>query len=308
MKIELSIICPTYNEEEGIENFLAKLKSVLQTLNTTYEVIVIDDGSSDRTVEILRSIVWSELRILALPINSGHMSALSVGYSTAKGDWVLTMDSDLQHPPEEIPNFLEIAKQQKVDVVYGVRKNRKEDSAIKKATAKFYYKLMRSLTSIPIEDSAADFRLVSKRVVEILKSISGATPVYRLLIPSLGFNSQYLYFSANNREFGTSKYTSLKMIKLFVESVVGFTTKPLYLSIFLGLFISFLAVCGFLYVLLVYLFGSPSPGWASLVSLLLLLFGGLFVIVGIQGAYIGEILRSVRYKAIVASEINNESK
>lgn len=291
--IQLSVVCPAYNEELGILSFLMSLKQVLDGMQVHYEVLIVNDGSSDSTRNIVNDFDWDQLVLIDLSVNSGHMNALKAGFAEAQGEWVMTLDSDLQHPPELIPTFLEEATKNNVEVVYGVRSSRSGDNIFKRTTAKAYYKFVKRMTNIEVISSAADFRLVSRKIVNMLNSVSNQQPIYRLLIPSLGFNYSVVEYKTSKRNAGQSKYTLSKMFKLFIESIVGFTTKPLYFSVYIGLFFSLFSVASFVYVIVVALFGNPYPGWASLASAILFLFGVMFLVIGIQGIYLGEILRQI---------------
>jgi dolichol-phosphate mannosyltransferase len=268
-------------------------------------VILVDDGSTDSSATIATEFGWKKLRVLRHPINMGHQAALDTGIRAAKGDWVLTMDSDLQHPPRQIADFISIARSNNVDVIYGVRPKRNDDSLLKRSTAALYYKLMRGLTDLDIADSAADFRLLSRRVVTAINALPPGPKVFRLLIPSLGFPSTTLEFQADKRIFGESKYTLKKMIGLLVTSTVSFSTKPLWISIQLGLLFGLLSLLGIFYTVSMFFSGETVPGWASTSSAVLLLFSINFLILGVLGLYLGELINTLKITAI-ASEVQKK--
>ncbi len=302
----LSVVVPMYNEADSIVEFVTQLRSVLDELNCTYEVLFVDDGSTDSSVVSLQNIDWPQARVISFLVNAGHMAALDAGYREALGEYVVSLDSDLQHPPSMIPAMLDRAKQQGVDVVYAARATRENDGFFKRVSALAYYRTMRALTGLNLESSAADFRLVSHRVIRVLRELPPGRQVFRLLIPSLGFSSATVLYTASPRFAGKTKYTVLKMVNLSADSIVGFTTKPLTISIRLGLTVSLLAVLGFIYVLATYFAGRAETGWASLLSTILLMFGLLFIILGIFGLYLGAILRAsmARPTYIIDSERN----
>lgn len=192
-------------------------------------------------------------------------------------------------PPHVIVELLKVAERG-FDVVYGVRPTRSDDNFIKRTSARIYYKLMRSLTGIPLQDSAADFRLISRRVVEELSDIGKSNIVFRLLIPSLGFRSEVVNFVAAERFAGRSKYSLRRMVSLMVSSVISTSTKPLTFSISLGFVMGALSFMGFAYVVLEFFQGRTVPGWASQLSVIFLLFGLIFFVLGIIGAYIGALM------------------
>jgi dolichol-phosphate mannosyltransferase len=291
---ELSIVSPFFNEEGVIGGFAQELRDVLEQLGVPYEVVFVDDGSTDGSVNVIRDLQWAELKTISLVFNSGHQAALDAGYRAATGEFVISMDSDLQHPPVLITQLYETAKTQKVDVVYAVRSDRKKEKLFKRLSAGLYYLIMGKLTEIEVRKSAADFRLVSRRVVTILNSLTPGRQVFRLLIPSLGFPSASVPYVASERPVGRSKYTFRKMVGLSVQSVLQFSTQPLHFAVRVGVAFSLLALLGFIYVLFTFLSGDALPGWASLISTLLILFGLQFVVLGVIGVYIGQLVNLVQ--------------
>jgi polyisoprenyl-phosphate glycosyltransferase len=293
-ELVLSVIAPVYNESESIVEFSRQLRENLDGLDIRYEVIFVDDGSIDGSRHLIEGIGWTSARVLSFVANAGHQAALDAGYRAAKGQYVVCMDSDLQHPPALVAELLETAQRENVDVVYAVRDKRTNDNWFKRTSARTYYRLMRGLTDVDIHDSAADFRLTSRRVVDVLCALPAGQQVFRLLIPSLGFSERTLPYEAADRYAGRSKYTLDKMVGLSVTSVIGFTTKPLTLSIRVGLFVSLLSFAGFVYVLVEFFAGHTVSGWASLLSTLLFVFGVLLVILGVFGFYIGAIVKTLQ--------------
>lgn len=300
--LHLSVVVPVFNESEVLPLFLPNLKAVLDGMKIGYEVIFVDDGSRDDSSRIISDFGWKQSRVLKFVANAGHQAALQAGYKAAIGEWAVTLDADLQHPPQLIPELLATAKETSSDVVYGVRKDRSDDSWWKRTTARQYYKLARWLSGVDLTSSAADFRLVSRRVLNVINAIPDANLVFRLLIPSLGFPSAEVAFRASPRPAGKSKYTFYRMASLSVESIVGFSTKPLTLAINLGIFTTFLAFIGFIYAALTFYAGQSQTGWASLISTVLLLFGVLFVILGVHGLYIGAILKNTMFRPVYILE------
>jgi glycosyltransferase involved in cell wall biosynthesis len=290
--LDLSIVAPVFNEEDSIVEFALQLRSVLDGMRVAYEVVFVDDGSSDQSVRLIGELHWPAATVISFVANAGHMAALDAGYRAAKGKYVITMDSDLQHPPDLLPVLYTTAVEGGLDVVYAARETREQDGWFKKTSALLYYRFMRSLTDVDVQSSAADFRLVSHRVVDVVRSLPPGQQVFRLLIPSLGFPSSTVLYEANARFAGESKYTMRRMLNLSTDSVIGFTTKPLTISIRLGLVVSLLAVLGFIYVIITYFTGRTVEGWASVLSTVLLLFGILFVVLGVFGMYMGAILRA----------------
>ena len=289
--LELAIVVPVFNEAESLSLFWEKLTPVLDALGSSHEVIFINDGSTDSSLEVLLNLSGHNVKIINLITNSGHMAALDAGFRETNANWILSMDSDLQHPPEVIPELLKIAQESKVDVVYAVRSARKEESFQKRFTASLYYKILRNLSGIKIYDNAADFRLFSNRVLRVLQQLPPRSHVFRLLIPKLGFPSAKYEYVASRRAAGESKYGFRSMVSLAMSSLVSFSVRPLILSVYLGIFFSFLSIFGLGYSLFAFANGKTIPGWASLSSLLFLLFGILFILLGIIGTYLAEVWR-----------------
>jgi len=305
---ELSIVAPFFNEEEVLGRFARELKLVLESLRVTYEVVFVDDGSTDGSVRTLENLNWAQSRIVRLVSNSGHQSALDAGFRSATGEFVISMDCDLQHPTELIPALYKTAKTKSVDVVYAVRTERREERFFKRTSAAIYYFVMSRMTDIEVRKSAADFRLISKRVLDVLNGLAPGRQVFRLLVPSLGFASASIPYVAGERFAGSSKYTLRKMAALSLQSILQFSTRPLYFAVRVGVIFSFLALLGFLYVLLAFFSGQALPGWASLISTLLILFGLQFIVLGVFGAYLGEIVKLLQDRPAYLLKPDEKSK
>jgi len=286
---DLSIVVPIYNEELGIVEFANQLKMNLDQLQMQYEVIFINDGSTDATQDKIESIKWDELKSFEFQFNAGHMKALEAGFEKSTGKLVLTMDSDLQHPPKYIKNFIEKQKETNADVVYGIRDSRKEDSLFKRTTAKFYYGLVRKLSGINLRTNAADFRLITKNVRDVLVDLQEENKVFRLLIPSLGYKESEVIFQADKRMFGSSKYGIKEMGFLAISSVLSFSIKPLRWAIWIGLWAVVLALVWISYVLIAQFQGWVIQGWSSLIAAVILFAGVQLLLLGIVGQYIGQI-------------------
>ena len=289
MQPDLSIVVPVYNEELGIIEFARQLKINLDQLQMQYEVIFINDGSTDATQDKIESIKWDELKSFEFQFNAGHMKALEAGFEKSTGKLVLTMDSDLQHPPKYIKNFIEKQKETNADVVYGIRDSRKEDSLFKRTTAKFYYGLVRKLSGINLRTNAADFRLITKNVRDVLVDLQEENKVFRLLIPSLGYKESEVIFQADKRMFGSSKYGIKEMGFLAISSVLSFSIKPLRWAIWIGLWAVVLSLVWISYVLIAQFQGWVIQGWSSLIAAVILFAGVQLLLLGIVGQYIGQI-------------------
>lgn len=286
--IRLSVVAPFLNEEDSILAFCAAVRDVLDDMDITYEVILVDDGSSDQTVHLLNSLDWPAATLVRLQKNVGHQTAIDAGLHAARGAWVLTMDSDLQHPPELIPVLLEAAVSAGVDIAYAARGSRREDSFFKRSSAKLYYSLISRLTAVDVEPNAADFRLVSRRVVDVVNQIP-EEKVFRVLLPYLGFSSVTIDYVATSRAAGSSKYSLGRMVWLAVTSALSFSSRPLRWIAQAGVVVSLLALFWLAFVVVSYLLGRTVEGWASVASLVLLLGGFQLLAMGVFGLYLGRL-------------------
>ena len=289
MNPDLSVVVPIYNEELGINEFAQQLKSNLDDLKIQYEVIFINDGSTDSSQKIINSIIWPELKRYEFQFNAGHMKALEAGLEKSTGNLIITMDSDLQHPPAYIKDFINNQKETGAEVVYGIRDLRKEDGIFKRISAKFYYKLMRKLSGINIRSNAADFRLITKSVRDVLVSLEEENKIFRLLIPSLNFQESQIVFQAEKRIHGKSKYGLKNMGSLAISSVLNFSIKPLRWAIWIGLWAVVLSLVWISYVLIAQFSGWVIQGWSSLIAAVILFAGVQLFLLGIVGQYIGQI-------------------
>ena len=291
MSLTLSVVTPMYDERAAVDHFVGRLRPVLDGLGVDYEVVAVDDGSRDATVARLLQLRagWPALRVVSLRRNVGHQAALAAGLRAAGGEFVVSIDADLQDPPEVIGPMLAAAREGGVDVVYGVRSDRRADTAFKRRTAGLYYWLMRRLAGGWVHAQAGDFRLMSRAVVDVLSALPEQRPVYRLVVPSLGFASASVSYTRAARVAGETKYPLGKMIRLTADSVTSFSAAPLRLATWLGL-VSFVA-CLVLIVggLAAWASGVTVPGWTSLYVAVLLLGGIQLICLGLLGEYIGRI-------------------
>lgn len=292
----LSVVIPMYNEEAVLPLLVQRLRPVLDGIGEPYEVVAVNDGSGDDTAAILQLLrrSWPQLRLVSLRRNSGHQAALTAGLHRAHGDYVVSIDADLQDPPEVIPQMLALARADGLDIVYGVRGDRGTDTAFKRNTAGLYYRLMRRIVGKKVPAGAGDFRLLSRSLVEALRSLPEHTPVYRLLVPWLGFPSGEVLYTREKRAAGSTKYPLTKMVRLAADSVINFTAAPLRLALWSGVLGVALTAIFTVRALLSWLNGTVVPGWTSL-FLAVLFFGAVQLIcLGLLGEYVGRIFQSMQ--------------
>ncbi|MFJ3303244.1 glycosyltransferase family 2 protein [Streptomyces sp. NPDC086549] len=296
--IELSVVIPMFNEEEALPALVGRLRPVLDGTGEQYEVVAVDDGSTDRTVELLAElrVAWPQLRLVRLRRNSGHQAALTAGLHRARGRYAASLDADLQDPPEKIPEMLALARAQGLDIVYGVRANRSTDTGFKRHTAGAYYWLMRRLVGNHVPAQAGDFRLLSRNVLDALKALPDQPQVYRLLVPWFGFPSGEVTYHRDERVAGHTKYPLRKMILLAVDSIISFSVAPLRLATWLGTLAFFVCLGTLVYTLAVYTAGDTAPGWASLIIAVLFIGAVQLICLGVLGEYIGRIYSAVKQR------------
>ncbi|MGN9914274.1 glycosyltransferase family 2 protein [Phytohabitans sp. LJ34] len=292
----LSVVIPMYNEESVLPLLVARLRGVLDALGEPYEVVAVDDGSTDRTPVALLAArrQWPQLRVLRLRRNSGHQPALLAGLMRARGGYVATIDADLQDPPETIVEMLRLARGQNLDIVYGIRANRQADTTFKRWTAGVYYRLMRRIVGNDVPAHAGDFRLLSRAAVEALRELPERAPVLRLVVPWLGFPSGEVPFERAERAAGRTKYPLSRMIALAADSVTSFSAAPLRVATWLGL--AGVVLCGILVViaLIAYFNGATVSGWPSLYVAVLFLGAVQLLCLGLLGEYVARIYTAVQ--------------
>lgn len=311
----LSIVIPCFNEEEIIDSTFHKLDQLIKTwvgrsLINDFEIIFVDDGSKDHTLPLLKQIAQNDnrIKVIALSRNFGHQAALCAGLSNARGDVVVSLDADLQDPPEVIPEML--AQYSKGhEIVLGVRKERKTDSFFKKATAQIFYKLM-NLMGANLIYNHADFRLLSRRVLEELKKFPESMLFLRGLIPTLGFNRSFVYYDRAERIGGKTKYSLSKMLALALEGITSFTYFPLRLASITGIIIALVSLLLSVWAIIITLLGKSVPGWASTVLPLYFLGGIQLLFLGIIGEYVGKIYMEAKRRPsfIIKEKYNSDEK
>lgn len=283
----LSIVIPLYNEEDNVDILLRTLADNLEPLNVSYEIILVDDGSSDNTWEKIKQSSVS-VRGIKLARNFGHQHALLAGLSNANGQAIISMDGDLQHPPSLIHEMLEKHKDGAL-VVNTKRIDDKVASFFKRKSSSLFYKLFSYMTDVSMASGTSDFRLLDRIVLDQLLHLKDVDLFLRGAVEWLGFQSVTISYIAGKRFAGVSKYPLSKMIGFAKGSIISFSTKPLVLGIWLGVITSMLAFAEILYVTYQVLIGETVAGWASTVGIISFLFGVLFIMLGIIGTYIARI-------------------
>ena len=292
---KVSVVSPIYNEEENAFDLITRLEATLKQYHD-YEIILVDDGSSDQSVPIISIEAEKNKRIklICLSRNFGHQEAISAGLSYATGDAVIVMDGDLQDPPEVLPKF--ISKwSEGYDVVYAIRAKRKEN-IFKKMAYFTFYRCLRMMSSFEIPLDSGDFGLMDKRVVKILNNMPEKNKFVRGVRTWIGFKQTGLQYERDARAAGTPKFTLKKLILLALDGVTSTTTTPLKMTSWIGGFFTIISAVSILFVTYRYFFTNKVEvqGWASSMILILFLFGVQFLMMGIQGQYLGRIFNEVK--------------
>jgi glycosyltransferase involved in cell wall biosynthesis len=287
----LSVVVPCANEEEVLSETHRRLTSALAEIGLEFEILYVDDGSTDATMEQLRKIgrVDPRARVLSLSRNFGHQVAITAGMEHAAGDAIVVIDADLQDPPEVIGEFVEMWKAGH-DVVYGIRTERAGETAFKVWTAKLFYRLMGRFSDTRIAPDAGDFRLLDRRVAKALLAMPERDRFIRGMVGWLGFSQVAVPYRRSARLAGKTKYPLLKMAHFAADGIVSFSTTPLKLATYLGFAVSGLSIVGILYALYVHFFVKGAvQGWASLLVAVFFIGGVQLICMGIIGEYVGRI-------------------
>lgn len=291
----VSIIIPAYNEAENIPVICAKIVSVFKDLPYEYELILVADGCTDNTLDVIKSLIKTNKHIYFIEFsrNFGHQLALKAGLDFASGECVISLDCDMQHPPGLIPDL--IAKwEEGYEVVYTIREEDKKLPLGKHYTSKLFYKTLNRLSDVELDAGTADFRLLDKKVVSVIRNFNETEPFLRGLFKWIGFKQYALKYEPTPRFSGTTKYSMKKMIRFALQGVTSFSVRPLYLAIYLGFGFSLLSIIYVPYVLHAIQTGEEVSGWASTI-MTVVFFGGLqLIILGIIGIYIGKMFMQTK--------------
>lgn len=297
----ISIVVPCLDEEDVLPETLARLDTLARAKpDCEFEFIFVDDGSHDDTNRILRAAAEHDdrLRVVMFSRNFGQQIAVTAGIDVARGDAVVLMDSDLQDPPEIVIQMIDRWREG-YDVVYGTRISRSGDDWFKRSSARGFSRVINHLSEIPIPEDTGDFRLMSRAVVEVLKLMPERHRFLRGMVAWTGFRQIALPYDRPERFAGKTKYPLRKMVRYALDGLLSFSTKPLQLSIALGLLAAGLAVLGILYALVMRFFTSVwVEGWTALMMAVLFLGGVQLVSLGIMGEYVGRIYREVQRRPL----------
>jgi glycosyltransferase involved in cell wall biosynthesis len=313
----LSIVLPCYNEAEVLNQTHTRLQSLFAGVATNWqqfhlecppnlEVIYVNDGSKDGTLEILQTFAdkstttdsTQTVRVVSFSRNFGHQAAIAAGLLHAKGEWVATIDADLQDPPEIVLEMLKLALAERLDVVHGKRKTREGETVFKRFTAYCFYRLLNWLSGGRALNDVGDFRIMSRRVVQAINRLPERSLYLRGLLPELGYPQKSLEYDRPARAAGITKYTLPKMIALAFEGITAVSVSPLKIGLAFGAFTAVACIC-YVFAIIVIKAFDPSfavRGWPSLMVAVLFLGAVQLLSIGILGEYIGQIHREVKHR------------
>ncbi len=309
MRKKINIITPAYNEEEGISNFDAVLRSCLLPLETTYyfEIIYVLDKSRDNTAQKIKEICEKNpnTKLVMLSRRFGHQLSLMAGIDLCDGDAVIMLDCDLEHPPQLIEKLLE-KYEEGYEIVNTKREYAQKISYFKKLTSQWFYKFINSLSSVPIEEASADFRLLSRKAYKVFQEhLREKNPFVRGLVSWVGFSQTSVPFVSATRQQGISKYNLRRLLSFAITGIIAFSKVPLRWSIFLGFCLSVFSVCYALFSIFLYFFvttNTKAPGFPTLIIFISLIGGMQLIVLGIIGEYIGNIFEEVKNRPLYIVE------
>lgn len=298
--IRYSVIVPVYNEEQVLPESYRRLTEVMERADGAYELIFINDGSRDKTPEMLNELSEQDTRVKVLHFsrNFGHQTAISAGMDYAGGQAVVIIDADLQDPPEVILQMIE-KWQQGYDVVYGQRLKRKGETWFKKATAKAFYRFLNQMTTVDIPVDTGDFRLIDRKVCDVMKGLTEKNRYVRGLVSWAGFKQTAVEYVREERFAGETKYPLKKMVKLAVDATMSFSYKPLRIAGFIGMGLSFASFIYLVVIICQKLFTDTTiPGWASLIAVMLFFNGVSLILQSVTGEYVGRIYEETKNRPL----------
>ena len=309
-KKKVTLVIPMYYEEKVAEECYKRVKENLEKLeNYDHEIIFVNDGSKDKTLEILENIARKDtnVKVISFSRNFGHQAAVTAGIKEVTGDAIVIIDADLQDPPELIPQMLELWEDGN-EVIYGKRKKRKGESAFKLVTAKMFYKTLNALSDVEIPKDTGDFRLIDRKVIDVVNSLPEHNKFLRGLFSWVGFKQIPFEYERQERAAGKTKYPLKKMIKLATDGIISFSTKPLKLVGGLGFITIIISIIILIYSLVSYAFrlNQLSPGWTSIMVAITLFSGVQLLSIWIISEYIARIYDETKNRPeyIIDKKIN----
>lgn len=300
--LTIDLVIPIFNEAGVIEQTYARVREIIDPLPYTFNIYFVDDGSSDTTDETLSALARADQRVCVLTFsrNFGHQAALTAGIDASRGDFVITMDGDGQHPPEMIPEMIALFEQG-YDVVQAQRIQGDQSASFKQVTSSGFYSIINVISGTQMVPGAADFRGLSRQAVDALKSMPEYHRFLRGMIAWMGYKSVILPYHERGRVAGRSKYSLANMIRLAMDAIFSFSLVPLYIGMSVGGVLLCVAAIQIIYVLSFWFTGRTSelePGWASLMAGILVIGGMTMILLGFIGVYVGYIFQEVKRRPV----------
>jgi dolichol-phosphate mannosyltransferase len=293
----LSIVVPCFNEEGCLATLHQRLTGAARaSFGKDYEILLVNDGSSDRTWPLMREIAETDPNVVAVNLsrNHGHQLALTAGLDICRGELILVIDADLQDPPELLDDMVATMRSEGADVVYGVRKSRKGETAFKRATAHGFYRLLARATDVDIPLDAGDFRLMSRRALDVLLAMPEQARFIRGMVAWIGFRQVPILYDRDERFAGETKYPLRKMLKFAFDALTGFSSAPLKLASHAGLALSVGSLLIVLYIVYAWLAGRSIQGWTSLMLVVVVLGAVQMFVLALMGEYIGRLYNEAK--------------
>lgn len=307
---DISLIIPCYNEQESLPAFFEEVTGVLAGMSCTYELLFVNDGSEDNTLNMLRSMAEKDEHVtyLSFSRNFGKESAMYAGFCNACGDYVAVMDADLQDPPELLPEMLRLIREEGYDSVATRRVTRKGEPVIKSFFARQFYRIINKISDANIVDGARDFRLMKREMVDVIVSMSEYNRFSKGIFGWIGFKTYWLPFENRERIAGETKWSFWKLFKYAVEGIINFSHVPLSIASWFGMFMTLVSFVAIVFVVVrKLLFGDPVAGWASMVCIITLIGGIQLFCMGIMGQYISKTYTEVKKRPhYIVAESNRE--
>lgn len=308
--VNLSLIIPCYNEQETIPLFYEETIKVLSGLSIEYEMLFIDDGSKDKTLDVVKSIAGKDkcVKYFSFSRNFGKEAAMYAGFLHAKGEYIAVLDADMQDPPSLLPQMLSILKNEGYDSVATRRENRKGEPPIRSFFAKKFYKLINAISDADIVDGARDFRLMRYEMVDAIVSMNEYNRFSKGIFGWIGFKTYWLSYENVERVAGATKWDFWKLLKYALNGIISFSEAPLDIASWFGMFMTFLSFVSVIFVVLRRLiFGDPVAGWASLVCVIIFMGGIQLLCIGILGKYLAKTYTESKHRPhYILSETNDE--
>lgn len=297
----LSIIIPCFNEEEAIPLFFTEMENMKKTITHDLEYIFINDGSKDLTLQVLRDLAIKHnfVRYISFSRNFGKEAALYAGLQAATGDLITVMDVDLQDPPELLPKMIEMIETSDVDCVGTRRADRKGEPPIRSFFAKKFYQLINKISDTEVVDGARDYRLMTRQMVDAILELTEHNRFSKGLFSWVGFKTEYISFANRERSAGETSWSFWKLFNYSIDGIVNFSDAPLNIASFVGAFSCFAAVIAMIFIIIrALIFGDPTSGWPSMVTIILFIGGVQLLCIGIIGKYIGKIFMETKKRPV----------